>query len=244
MIISKNKNNIIPFFMMVFLFSACSVMKVDKSENRILSYSDDFNNRIRFHIRWKNDSQNSPKSYRLSKGNLEISTREQSLDRVKVKSKKDIFGAGIYKWRIFVPAMGLYEQCSIGAFLYHSGDINYEIDFEIGSGTKAHRDQVDAKDHEVLVHCTTQIAPYDNEIFTIEAMKYYDFSIELMNGANNCYLVKWFIDDELVKTLQTNISTEITFSIHNSLENLSFMGDQLPSIENYVLFDRFEFIGE
>ena len=63
----------------------------------------------------------------------------------------------------------------------------------------------------------------------------------LISGLNNHYLIEWYIDNVLVKTLQTNIHTDIKFSVHNSLENLQFIGEQLPIKENYVLFDRFVF---
>ena len=43
-----------------------------------------------------------------------------------------------------------------------------------------------------------------------------------------------------VKQLQTRFGDEITFTVHCSVENLTFMGDHIPAQENYALFDAVE----
>ena len=55
------------------------------------------------------------------------------------------------------------------------------------------------------------------------------------------YLVKWHINNQLVKTLQTNVKSNIQFKVHNSLENLHFMGDVKTTSDSYVLFDFFSY---
>ncbi|NPD45435.1 MULTISPECIES: hypothetical protein [unclassified Lentimicrobium] len=190
---------------------------------------------------WEDDSMNSPSSYYLEDGHLKIMTRPQTKDRVKVKSKRSDFGQGTYEWRIFVPNFNLNDQCNIGAFLYHSGEMEYELDFEVGSGTRKHRNDLSANPNEVIVYCTSQNKPHHSERFLIESEKWHLFKMTLEKGRRGHYLVKWYINDILVKTLQTKIKTKITFSVHNSLENLSFVGEQLPIRKNEVLFDSFDF---
>lgn len=148
----------------------------------------------------------------------------------------------MYNCKIYIPQYELNEQCSIGAFIYHGKRRNqpFELDFEIGSGTKKHRDELMAKPNEAIVHCTSQFYPFESERFKIKTEKWYNFKLELISK-NNHYLAKWYINNKLVKTLETKIKSNSLFSVHNSLENLKFMGDKKPTKENYVLFDYFEF---
>lgn len=234
----------IPLIIIVLSLSSCSILRNPGTANRNMNFKENFNSQRKFDKYWADDSSDSPQSYDLELGRLRISTRPDTADRVKVKTKRNNFGIGTYKWSIYVPLFDLNDQCNIGAFLYHFGKPHYEIDFEIGSGTIAHREEVDAESYEALVHCTSQISPFDTEIFKVKSKKWHDFKIELINGEDDNYLIEWYINEELVKSLQTNISTDIKFSVHNSLENLKFIGEQLPYKENYVLFDRFEYSTE
>jgi len=233
------KSKFIPYIILALSLSSCQVMKNQVSENG--NFKENFNSQRKFEKYWEDDASQSPQSYYLEFGHLRISTRPDTADRVKVKTKRNDFGIGSYQWRIYVPYYELHDQCNIGAFLYHSGEIHYEIDFEIGSGTIAHRDELNAKLNEALVHCTSQLEPHDTEIFKVKSKRWHDFKILLIDGENNQYLIEWYIDNILVKSLQTNINTDIKFSVHNSLENLQFIGEQLPIKENYVLFDQFIF---
>lgn len=233
------KSKMILCMVFAMSLSSCHLMNNPVAENG--NFKENFNSQRKFEKHWEDDSSQSPQSYYLELGRLRISTRPDTADRVKVKTKRNNFGVGTYQWRIYVPYYELNDQCNIGAFLYHSGDIHYEIDFEIGSGTIAHREEINAKLDEALVHCTSQIDPFDTEIFKVKTQKWHNFKILLINGSNNQYLIEWYIDNVLVKKLQTNIHTDIKFSVHNSLENLQFIGEQLPIKENYVLFDRFVF---
>lgn len=202
---------------------------------------ENFDSKAKFNNNWEDDSYKSPSSYSIVKGNLKITTRPMTKDRVKVNSKECNFGIGSYEWRIYVPKFRLYDQTSIGAFLYHSKNKEYEFDFEIGSGQRKHRWALEAKSNMAVVHCTSQFKPFSTNRFLVTTEEWHLFKIELSKGERNKYFVKWYIDNKLVKTLQSNVSVMTKFWVYNSLENLSFMGEHLPRKENYVLFDSFTF---
>ena len=236
-------NRLTALFLMVsiFLLGSCKSNLFHKKEVvENIPFSEDFNNIDVFHQNWKDNSFGHPKSYQLENNALKITTRANSKDRIKVKTKRKNFGIGTYEWKIYVPQYNINDQCSIGAFIYHSGKTPYEIDFEIGSGTIADRTQVAAKPSEAVVHCTSQHHPHTSEIFKVATEQWHSFKMELIENDHK-YFVKWYINNILVKTLQTQIKTKHKFTVHNSLENLSFMGEQLPTQENYVLFDSFSF---
>lgn len=199
-----------------------------------------FENQKEFEKTWENNSWKSPNSFFLEDGKLKISTRANTKDRVKVRTKNKIFSTGTYVWKIFVPKFNLHEQCSIGAFLYHSGIHEFEFDFEIGSGTKEDRSKIDLKDDEAIVFCVSQFSPSNSNHFGVKIETWAEFKMEL-TSIDNHYLVKWFINNQLVKSLQTNVKSDVKFRVHNSLENLHFMGEKLPTRENQALFDFFKF---
>jgi hypothetical protein len=58
--------------------------------------------------------------------------------------------------------------------------------------------------------------------------QYSGVKMELLH-VDDFYLVKWYINNNLVKTLQTNARPNIKFRVHKSLENLHFMGDKKTS---------------
>ncbi|WKD85724.1 hypothetical protein KCTC32516_01069 [Polaribacter huanghezhanensis] len=207
---------------------------------RNVPFIENFDSQEAFNTNWIDNSFGHPKSYHLEKNSLKITTRPNSKDRIKVKTKRKNFNLGTYEWSIYVPKFDLYDQSSIGAFIYHSGKIPYEIDFEIGSGNKEDREEVAAKPNEAIVHCTSQYSPNSSGTFKVTAEQWHTFKLELTK-IKNLYVIKWYINDVLVKTLQTKIKTKHKFTVHNSLENLSFMGEHLPSKKNYVLFNSFTF---
>lgn len=237
--------NMIPynrlFFALIFavLFSSCAMIQsIFKAKNTL--FQENFDNPIAFKKVWEDNSWKSPESYSLENGNLKITTRANSEDRVKVRTKSKKFGPGIYRWKIFIPEFRLYERCSIGAFLYHNEKEIFEFDFEIGSGTKLDRGRIQLKDTEAIVYCVSQFAPSNSSHFAVNMGEYANFTMELIDE-DGFYLVKWYINNQLVKTLQTNVKSNINFRVHNSLENLRFMGDKKTTRENYVLFDSFEY---
>ena len=203
-------------------------------------FQENFEDEIAFKNSWKNDSWKSPATYYLENNHLKITTRPNTKDRVKIKSKRKNFTTGTYTWRIFVPTFKLFEQISIGAFLYHNEDEEFEFDFEIGSGQKADREKINLKNDEAIVFCVSQFSPSNSSHFPVKMNAFSDFKMELID-VDGFYFVKWYINNSLVKTLQTSVKSNIKFRVHNSLENLHFMGDKKTSTENYVLFDSFSY---
>jgi hypothetical protein len=189
---------------------------------------------------WRDDSQNSsPKSYTITNGTLRISTRGQTRDRVKVRTTGR-FGAGKYTWRVYAPEMGKGDQASIGAFLYR--DDKHEVDFEIGYGKASVRDKLKASDTDLVCYCTSQGYPYGSSQLLVKSEAWHIISIEIGHGKDGNYLIKWFVDGKQAKQLQTSFGDEITFTVHCSVENLSFLGDHIPTQENYAIFDYVEFV--
>jgi len=187
---------------------------------------------------WKDDSsEGSPHSYSITDGVLRISTRPETRDRVKI-STINRFGAGRYNWRVYVPAMGAGDQASIGAFLYH--DDKHEVDCGIGYGTAAVREKLNAQETDLVCYCTCQAYPYSSSQILIAHEAWYNLSMDITHGKKNNYLITWFVNDQQVKQLQTRFGDEITFTVHCSVENLIFMGDHIPTQENYALFNKVE----
>lgn len=226
-------------FILIITFSSCATISNLFMEDS-KPFKDNFDDEITFKSNWKNNSWKSPASYFLDDNKLKITTRSNSKDRVKVRSKRNNFTTGTYTWRIFVPNFKLFEQVSIGAFLYHNEEEEFEFDFEIGSGQKIDREKINLKNDEAIVFCVSQFHPSNSSHFAVKMNAFSDFKMELIN-VNGFYLVKWFINNNLVKTLQTAVKSNVKFKVHNSLENLHFMGDKKTTIENYVLFDSFTF---
>ena len=204
-----------------------------------MPFTETFSDEKTFQLNWINNSWKSPASYFLEDEKLKITTRANTKDRVKVRSKRK-FTTGNYTWRIFVPNFKLYEQCSIGAFLYHNEEKEFEFDFEIGSGQKTDREKINLKDNEAIVYCVSQFTPSNSSHYGVKMGEFSEFKMEIID-VNNFYLVKWYINNQLVKELQTTVKSNIKFRVHNSLENLHFMGDVKTTQENYVLFDSFTY---
>jgi hypothetical protein len=204
------------------------------------SFLENFDDNSKFENDWENNSWKSPASYSLKNKQLKITTRPNSVDRVKVRTKRKDFTTGVYKWRIFIPEFTLFEQVSIGAFLYHNQKDEFEFDFEIGSGQKLDREKINLKKDEAIVYCVSQFSPSNSSHFAVKMNEYANFKMELID-VDGVYLIKWYINNQLVKELQTKVKSNINFRIHNSLENLHFMGDVKTTTENYVLFDSFSY---
>jgi len=189
---------------------------------------------------WQDDSQNSsPRSYAITNGTLRISTRSQTRDRVKVRTTGR-FGAGKYTWRVYVPEMGKGDQASIGAFLYK--DDQHELDFEVGYGKANVRKKLKASNTDLVCYCTSQGYPSSSSQLLIESEAWHTVSIEVGHGKNGNYLIKWVVDGKQAKQLQTSFGDEVAFTVHCSVENLLFIGDHIPTQENYAIFDYVEFV--
>ena len=203
------------------------------------SFSENFDNQQTFDKNWIDNSWKSPALYQLENNHLKITTRPNTNDRVKIRSKRN-FTTGTYNWRIYIPKFTLYKQVSIGAFLYHNQKEVFEFDFEIGSGSKEDREKINLKNDEAIVFCVSQFSPSNTSHFAVKMDNYADFKMELID-VDGFYLVKWFINNNLVKTLQTEVKSNIKFRAHCSLENLHFMGNEPTTNINNVTFDSFNF---
>jgi len=221
------------------MLNSCNSKEVEELEDTI-NFTDNFTFNLNQY--WTDASQNnSPMSYQLENNYLKITTRALTPDRVKVKTVKSHFGLGVYKWRVYAPAFELNAQCSIGAFIYKN-DLT-EIDFEIGSGTSQLRDELNAQADDLVIYCTSQGQPFSSSQFLLKSEQWHQLKLKLSVGDNNNYKIEWFLNNTLLKTLQTAIPITNLFGIYNSLENLGFIGNQLPTSENYTYFDSFSFEG-
>ncbi|MBU3011052.1 hypothetical protein KO506_06535 [Polaribacter vadi] len=234
---NKKLKNLFFLVLSIITFINCGANRLFMKQDS--SFTENFNNQETFKKNWKDNSWKSPALYQLENQHLKITTRPNTKDRVKIRSKQK-FTTGTYSWRIFVPKFKMYEQVSIGAFLYHNQKEEFEFDFEIGSGQKIDREQINLKDNEAIVFCVSQFSPSNSSHFAVKMEEYATFKMELID-VNGFYLVKWFINNNLVKTLQTNVKSNTKFKVHCSLENLHFMGDLPTSTENNVLFDAFQY---
>lgn len=179
-------------------------------------------------------------NYFLSGDTLEIYTRANTSDRVKLRSKEQKYLDGIYRWHIYVPKMGVGDMASIGCFLYN--DDTHELDFELGYGDKETRQEMRAQEGEILAYLTSQGNPLHQEIKLIKEGQWHTCAIRLSMKRRN-YYVEWFVDDTLLSTRQLDYGKEKPFAIYFSVENLHFMGDHIPKKRNFALFDYVSFEG-
>jgi hypothetical protein len=184
---------------------------------------------------WEYASQTSDGkiNYDIENGNLRLFSHANTRERTKVKTIEK-FSTGIYTWRIFVPEMGVGDQTAIGAYLYK--DDKHEIDFEIGYGKKADRTALKTTEDELIVHMTSQDYPHVSSNAKIKREQWYNFSITLENVEGR-YKATWKIDNRTLQTTQLTYGQLTRFKIFCSVENLSFIGDHIPTKDNYALFD-------
>jgi hypothetical protein len=193
---------------------------------------------------WVDGSQNTggPENYSIVDGQLCIETRRETWDRAKVHTAEQIYAAGAYHWRVYIPAMGMGDQASIGAFIYHSDQ--HELDFEIGYGTTADRIATKARSDELVVYTTCQDNPHQYSTHLIKREQWHDLIIKLElpeTAGVNTYQATWLIDDAVVDQAALTFGREILFYIFCSVENLTFLGDHIPHQQNYALFDYIEY---
>lgn len=189
---------------------------------------------------WENASQNnSPENYSLENSHLKITTRPEVWDRIKIKTKRADFGLGTYTWRVYVPKMTIGDKASIGAFIYL--DDQHELDFEIGSGKHYFREKLRVKSDELLVYCTSQSLPHSSDALLIKHDAWYNLKIQVSENEADKYVIKWYVNDELLKTLTLAYGKSQRFSVYCSLENLDFIGNKLPEYPHFTLFDWFKY---
>lgn len=169
----------------------------------------------------------------IDDGILKIYTRANSRDRKKVHTTDKIYTSGRYTWKTYIPQMGKHDQASVGSWIYC--DDHHELDFEVGYGTVTARKKIGAEEYELLAYMTSQDFPFTSVPVKIKP-GWHIFEIDLkINGGK--YFVTWLIDNEKKHEVQLLYGAEIAFRIYCSVENLKFIGDQIPQQENYGLFD-------
>lgn len=187
---------------------------------------------------WEDATQVGIPNYFIENGNLRIFTNANTWDRTKVKSIAT-YATGSYSWRVFVPEMGVGDCTSIGAFLY--ADDTHELDFEIGYGTETIRQGLNAAADDLIVYATSQANPYHSFQSKIKRENWYTLTIELALNNKKKYVATWKIDNQILTTKTLTYGTGTKFKIFCSVENLSFIGDHIPTTLNYALFDWVEF---
>jgi len=188
---------------------------------------------------WVDGSQNMNGviNYNIDAGVLNIFTRANTWDRPKIRTTDRIYKTGKYSWRVFVPEIGDGDMTSIGAFLY--SDETHELDFEIGYGTAAVRQNLNAAIDDLIVYTTSQGNPYQTVKHKIKRNQWYTLEIELL-VVNGKYQAVWSIDNSELVRLNLKYDSSIPFYVFCSVENLSFLGDHIPTQDNYALFDYVE----
>ncbi|WP_299782629.1 hypothetical protein [uncultured Formosa sp.] len=230
--------NYLFFFIQVLCLQACS-----SQENTLEAQDENLNsNTWEFDTLegWKDGSQNlnNQINYNISNGVLKIYTRANTWDRPKIKTQEKNYKQGRYLWRIFVPEMGVGDKASVGAFIY--SDDGHELDFEIGYGSESVRQDLNAKENDLVVYMTSQANPFQSIVKTIERNKWYTVELDL-KLVNEKYLAVWFIDDVEKTRLNLNYGEDTRFYIFCSVENLQFIGDHIPSQDNYGVFDTVQY---
>lgn len=184
---------------------------------------------------WVDGSQNitSKSGYSIKNGILKIYTKANTWERPKIKTKKQAYKQGKYTWRVFVPKMGIGDKASIGAFVY--SDDKHELDFEIGYGSSKVRDELNASKDELIVYMTSQANPFHSVYKTIKRNRWYSLILDIKEVKGK-YSVVWYINGEEKTRLNLDYGNT-SFYIFCSVENLEFIGDHIPTKDNYGLFD-------
>lgn len=234
----------------VLLFSAlmfnCSTDPISEEEDSIVGEEPVDTNLIRWDFDdltgWLDGSQNMNGliNYNINEnGELYMYSRANTYDRPKVKTEDKIYVDGSYTWRVYVPEMGAGDQASIGAFLYH--DDTHELDFEIGYGTTAVREELGAGEDYLIVYLTSQSNPFQSIKKVIKREAWYDLTITL-SLVDGTYYAKWFVNGYQYAVLDLEYGPEVPFYIFCSIENLTFLGDHIAAQDNYALFDYVEYL--
>jgi hypothetical protein len=171
--------------------------------------------------------------YDLSDGILKIYTRASSWDRKKLFTKRSDFTTGRYTWRTYIPQMGTGDQASVGSWIYC--DDHHEIDFEVGYGKGTVRETLGAADNQMVAYMTTQDYPFQS-VKSLVDVGWHIFEIDITMKQGK-YYITWYIDSNVVSTVQQTFGDEYSFHIFCSVENLTFIGDHQPLQENYGLYD-------
>lgn len=172
-------------------------------------------------------------------GELYIFSYANTYYRPKVKTEDKIYVDGLYTWRVYLSEMGVGDQASVGAFLY--SDDSHELDFEIGYGTSTVREKLGAEEDDLVAYMTSQKNPFRSTPKLIKREQWYDLTMDL-TVVDGTYHLEWLVNGEAYGELDLFYGPETTFYIYCSMENLTFLGDHIPSQDNYALFDYVEYL--
>ncbi|WP_233579244.1 hypothetical protein [Flavobacterium sp. LS1R10] len=189
---------------------------------------------------WEDATQVGNPNYWIENGNLRIFTNPNTWERSKVKTISS-FAAGTYSWNVYIPEMGVGDMANIGAFLYNND--THELDFEIGYGSQAIRNQLAAEPDDLIVYMISQGYPFQSVQRKIKRRQWYNLTLQLSLTSNGRYNVSWKINDAIMASVRLNYGKNTKFNIYCSVENLQFIGDHIPKSQNYALFDVVEFKG-
>lgn len=212
------------FLLLVFACLSCYSQKENNKKW-------DFNNLDGWVYAHQDD--NPSQQCELENGVLKIFTRAQSWDRKKIRTEHKKYTTGRYTWKTYIPQMGEKDQASVGSWIYC--DDHHELDFEVGYGNAEVRKQLNAAPDEMIAYMTSQDFPFTSVPKKIKA-GWHLFEIDL-TAKDNKYYITWFIDKKITHEIQLQYGTEVSFHLFCSVENLKFIGDQIPRQENYGLFD-------
>ncbi len=173
----------------------------------------------------------------INNGILKIFTLGNSRDRKKIHTADKIYTSGRYTWRTFIPHLEEKAQVSVGSWIYC--DDHHELDFEVGYGKEAVREKLGADSDEMIVYMTSQDFPFYSQPMKIKT-GWHIFEIDLKEHQGR-YWATWYIDGEKKQQVQLQYGSETQFYIFCSVENLTFIGEQLPAHENFGLFDYVKF---
>jgi hypothetical protein len=187
---------------------------------------------------WEDATQVGFPNYYIDNDTLHMFTNANTWERTKIKSTAT-YTTGTFSWRVYVPEMGVGDCASIGALLY--SDDTHELDFEIGYGNQASRQQLNAASDDLIVYNTSQANPYHSFQSKIKRGQWYTLSINLTLNSKKKYVANWKIDDVVLTSATLSYGTTTKFKIFCSVENLNFIGDHIPYTQNYALFDWVEF---
>lgn len=185
---------------------------------------------------WEGQNGTSPSQGWFSDGYLYLKTRKGTQDRSKFRTTTRSYSLGRYTWRAEVPAFAAGDQVSLGAFLYR--DDEHELDFEIGYGRDEARSGCGATASQMVACMTSQDHPHISNYIPIDP-GWHEFTIELA-ASGDYYRAVWYIDGVQCQSQRLSYGKDIPFSLHCSLENLSFMGTHLPVQDYTVRFDWVE----
>lgn len=209
-----------------------STSKISNTTSKIWNFDD--------LIEWEDATQIGNQNYWVVSGILHIFTNPNTWERPKIKSVST-FTTGTYSWRVYIPEMGIGDMASIGAFLYNND--THELDFEVGYGKQAVRQELNAASDDLIVYMTSQGNPFQSIKNKIKRGQWYNLTLQLTLTTNGRYNVSWKINDVIMATVRLNYGKNTKFNVYCSVENLQFIGDHIPQSQNYALFDAVEFKG-